>query len=165
MAAKAVAKKAPSSTVVVKQDVRSANTIERNRTRETSKRRVEAENIREVNRGIRRQERNTDLSERSVANAQQIARVTAAGRQRRAQARTETSGAQGRQAVYSAAGKATSPGSSPILLILATMFGLIVFYTLVTNPQPTSRFAASLGDWLSLISTSTPIFQKKVTTT
>lgn len=133
---------APSS-VVVKQDVRSANAIERNRTSQRAKL------------------RNYYTIESVAQEKQVLAARTQEYRNRRSEESTINNGKAGRQAVFSAVGKPSSD-SSPFLLILFTMFGLIIFYTLVTNPSPSSKFFGSLGDWLSLISSSTPIFQKKV---
>jgi hypothetical protein len=54
---------------------------------------------------------------------------------------------------------AAKPAVNNIMLILFTMFGLIVFYALVTSASGTSRFFNSLGNSLALISTSTPLFK------
>ena len=136
----------PTTVHVIRQDVRSANAIERTRTQQ------------------RARLRNYQTIEAVAQERQVLAARTKEYRNRNQSESRSTSAAQGRSTVVSAVGRAPSAtGSSPVLLILFTMFGLIVFYTLVTNPAPTSKFAGSLGNWLSLISTSTPIFQKKVT--
>lgn len=136
----------PVSTVLVKQDVRSANAIERTRTQQRAKL------------------RNYQTIE-SVAQEQQVlAARTKEYRSRSNRESRDTNASAGRQSVVSAVGRApTAAGSNAFVLILFTMFGLIVFYTLVTNPSQSNTFFGSLSNWLSLVSTSTPIFQKKVT--
>lgn len=136
----------PVSTVLVKQDVRSANAIERTRTQQRAKL------------------RNYQTIE-SVAQEQQVlAARTKEYRSRSNRESRDTNASAGRQSVVSAVGRApTTAGSNAFVLILFTMFGLIVFYTLVTNPNQSNTFFGSLSNWLSLVSTSTPIFQKKVT--
>ena len=145
-ARKTVRKTIPTSRIILKQDVRSAKAVEAHRTQE------------------RARLRNYQTIE-AVAQEQQI--LQARTREYRKRSQTESrdnAAASGRKAVFSTVSSApTAAGSNWFVLILVTMFGLIIFYTLVTNPTPTSKFASSLGNWLSLISTSNPIFQKKAT--
>ena len=134
--------------VVIKQDVRSAKAIETHRTNE------------------RARLRNYETIEKVAEEQQVLAAKTREYRARRSEVATETNAKAGRNAAYSGATAILQPksDSNPILLILFVMFGLIVFYAMVTRPQPTSRFFGSLSNWLSLISTSTPLFSQKDTT-
>lgn len=52
-----------------------------------------------------------------------------------------------------------SSNSNVIMVFLFTMAGLIVLYNLVTKGPALSGFLGGLGDWLSLLTTTTPIFR------
>jgi hypothetical protein len=144
-AKRSAAKASSKRTVLLKQDVRGAKAIESHRTQERAKL------------------RNYETIERVAEEQQVLASKTREYRKRRSEVSTESNAAAGRNVAYSNAGKIIHPGSgsNPFILILSVWFIAIVFYAMVTRPQPTTTFLGSLSDWLSLISTSTPIFQKK----
>lgn len=150
-AATAVAKKSrpkpTSSRLLLKQDVRGAKAIESHRTLQ------------------RARLANFQASEKVVSEKQVLAARTREYRSRRDEASLVSNAQKGRSTATGAASSIVrAPGrvdSNPILLILFTVFGLIIVYTVVTNPGPTGTSLNRLSNWLSLISTSTPIFQKK----
>jgi hypothetical protein len=146
MAAKAVATVPAKIIIENRQGVRQAKAIEKHRTEQ------------------RARLRNYETFERVTQEKQILAAKSVEYRKRRGEDERHDDSQKGRQRVYGTVGTAAAPvksGINHVILIMLTMFGLIAFYAMVTKPQPTSRFFGSLGDWLSLLSTSSPIFQRR----
>ncbi len=129
-----------------RQGVRQAKAIEKNRTLERAKL------------------RNYYTIEAQAQEKQILAARTKEYRSRRGEQESHDAARAGRSRVTSAVSSGAAPvkgGINYIMLILVTMFLLIAFYAMVTKPQPTATFFGSLGDWLSLLSTSNPLFEKR----
>lgn len=63
-----------------------------------------------------------------------------------------------------AAGTIASPAQpmvNPLLLILFTWAGIIILYTMITQPTHTSAFMNSLKSWVSLLYSTKPMFTVK----
>ena len=110
---------------------------------------------------------NFETGERQIRTQQRLAAETSEYRSRRIEAGRTKSAQAGRERVYDAVGTAAKPAGSAMnsaIVVLMVVFGLIIFYSLVTHPQPTSTFFGRLGNLLGAISTNAPLFEKTATT-
>ena len=57
-------------------------------------------------------------------------------------------------------GQVASGNGNLIMTTIFLMAGLIIVYQLVTKGPAVSGFLGSLGDWIRLVSTNTPVFQE-----
>lgn len=117
-----------------------------------------------VHRANVRAEANAAKEVAITTEASRIARHTAIYSARRINARQEPIERYKGRLVTRAADTAISTAtpsskSNVIMVFLFTMAGLIVLYNLVTKGPALSGFLGGLGDWLSLLTTTTPIFR------
>lgn len=150
--ARIAAKKSTPSKVIVehRQGVRQAKAIETHRTNE------------------RARLSNFQASERVISDKQILANRTKEYRNRRSESESHTSAQKGRNVAYGAVGNATAPvraGVNGVMLILVTMFGLIIVYSLVTQPSSTSSFLRRLSNFFAQVSTNAPLFEVTASTT
>ncbi len=163
-AARATATKARPKPTKFQRNIRSAaNAQKRVETHRTQQRSVLARNITNE----RGRYENYRTFEQGIRTKQDLALKTKEYRQRRSEQELHKAGQVGRERAYSAVGTATAParaGANYVLVFLFMVFGLIVFYALVTQPQSTSTFFGRLGNLLAAVSTNAPLFETTGTT-
>lgn len=131
--------------------------------------------LRRKRRPLTNQQRNILQAERSgirAVRAKSAARQEAAEAQYAARTESEVAIARARESertkgyykrhtgtkVIGAVATASKPVANPILLIILTIAGLIIFYLFVTSAEAFTGFTKSLQTGLSKLSTTSPLF-------